>query len=181
MVIPPPEAGFTPNPQYTDMNFPTVHFYDESVNSYGWLWAFGDQNSNLAAEQFPEHTYTAPGTYPVTQIVYNNGCTDTIIKYIQVNEGFAYYIPNSFSPTADDMNDVFNGKGIGYKTDDFDLYIFDRWGEKIFYTTDPEKGWDGKVNGKGKMCSGGIYVYKIRLVDFGNIEHRYVGTVMLLR
>ncbi len=180
-VIPPPVANFTPNPEYTDMNFPTIHFYNESVNAYGWLWLFGDQNSNYAIEEFPDHTYLEPGTYPVTQIAYNSLCSDTITKYVHLNEAFSYYIPNAFSPTADGMNDVFNGHGIGYKTDDFDLYIFDRWGEKIFFTNNPEQGWDGKVNGKGKVCSGGIYVYKIRVVDLGNIEHRYVGSVMLLR
>ena len=180
-VIPSPIAGFTPNPQITDLNSPIIHFYDESVNAYAWLWSFGDANSNFSTEQFPEYTYDEPGNYPITQIVYNGPCTDTIIKYVLIREGFAYFIPNSFTPTTDHLNEVFNGKGIGYKTDDFELSIFDRWGEKIFNTTDSEKGWDGKMQRKDKVCMAGIYVYKFKLVELNGIEHKYVGTVLLLR
>ncbi|MEI7961842.1 MAG: gliding motility-associated C-terminal domain-containing protein, partial [archaeon] len=75
----------------------------------------------------------------------------------------------------------FNGKGMGYKTDEFELYIYDRWGEKIFYTNDPEKGWNGKMDGKDKVCMEGTYVYKFKVVELSGIEHKYIGIVLLLR
>ena len=94
-------------------------------------------------------------------------------------EGFAYFIPNSFTPNGNALNDVFNGKGVGFRNDGFELSIYDRWGEKIFYTEDPYKGWDGKIS--GKVCMGGVYAYKIRVTELNNIEHKYVGTVVLVR
>ena len=163
------------------MNFPLIHFYDESTNAYQWMWSFGDPHSNLSFEQFPEHTYDAPGSYPVMLVVQNGDCVDTIIKYILVRDAFTFYIPNSFSPTYDYHNDIFNGYGLGFKTDEFELYIYDRWGEKIFYTTDSEKGWDGKVHGFDKICQEGIYVYKFKVVELNGIEHKYIGIVLLLR
>ncbi len=180
-VSPPPVADFYADPSITSMNQPLIHFYDESANANQWQWWFGEVNSNNSFEEFPEHTYLAPGNYPVTLIVYNGTCTDTITKYIIISEGFAYYIPSAFSPTADALNDVFNGKGIGFKTDAFEMSIYDRWGERIFSTNDSEKGWDGKVQGKTKICMGGIYVYKFKVIELNGVEHKYVGTVLLLR
>ncbi len=180
-VLTPPIADFYADPAMTDMNLPLIHFYDESTNAYEWIWSFGDPHSNLSFEQFPEHTYDEPGSYPVTLVVQNGECVDTIIKYILVREAFTFYIPNTFTPTYDILNDNFNGKGMGYKTDEFELYIYDRWGEKIFYTNDPEKGWNGKMDGKDKVCMEGMYVYKFKVVELSGIEHKYIGIVLLLR
>ena len=180
-VLPTPIANFFADPSITDMNFPLIHFYDESTNAYQWMWSFGDPHSNISFEQFPEHTYDAPGNYPVMLVVHNGDCVDTIIKYVLVRDAFTFYIPNTFSPTYDYHNDIFNGYGLGFKTDEFELYIYDRWGEKIFYTTDSEKGWDGKVQGFDKICQEGIYVYKFKVVELNGIEHKYIGIVLLLR
>ncbi len=181
-VLPPPQAAFYADPSITDTYQPLIHFYDESVNTYGWCWSFGDANSNYSIEEFPEHTYTDPGVYEVTLIAYNETCTDTLKQEIVINEGFAFYIPNSFAPSSTiTSNTVFNGKGIGVRSDNFELYIYDRSGKKLFYTNDSNKGWNGKVDGKDKLCEGGVYVYKFRVKELNYIEHKYVGTVLLLR
>jgi gliding motility-associated-like protein len=59
--------------------------------------------------------------------------------------------------------------------------IFDRWGSKIFETTDLEKGWDGRVQGKPEIAQQDVYVWKVELTDPFNKEHQYVGHVTLLR
>ncbi len=178
-VIQQPVANFSADPSVTDTYLSNIHFYDESLNAYDWLWSFGDAGSNWSIEQFPEHLYTEPGIYPVMLVVHNNECEDTITKLVYILEGFAYFIPNSFTPNGNGMNDVFNGKGVGFRGFNFELSIYDRWGEKIFYTEDPNKGWDGKI--AGKVCMGGVYAYKFKVTELNNIEHKYVGTVLLLR
>ncbi len=181
-VLPPPHADFYADPSITDTYQPLVHFYDESVNTFGWIWSFGDANSNYSSEQSPEYTYTKPGIYEVTLVAFNESCTDTIKREIIIHEGFAYYIPNSFAPSSTLANNtVFNGQGVGLSSDNFELAIYDRSGKQLFYTTNPYKGWNGKAEGKDKLCEGGVYVYKFMVKELNNIEHKYVGTVTLLR
>ena len=180
-VFPTPIADFLADPWVTDIFNPSIHFYDESVWATQWQWSFGDLYSNFSFLQFPDHIYSEPGNYDVMQIASNGECSDTIIKTVTILEGFTFYIPNSFTPNADKTNNVFNGKGLGFKKDDFELHIFDRWGKEIFTTTDPDEGWDGKVNGKGDKCMNGIYCYLFKVVELNEIIHTYVGTVMLIK
>ena len=68
------------------------------------------------------------------------------------------YIPNAFTPIdADGLNDVFTIKGVNFS--EFEMFIFDRWGEKILHTTDPIAGWNGKY--KDAYCQIGVYIYQI--------------------
>ncbi|MEI8203291.1 MAG: gliding motility-associated C-terminal domain-containing protein [Bacteroidota bacterium] len=178
-VLPNPLADFTANPWFTDVYTPTIHFYDASVNANEWLWDFGDVSNNTSTEQFPLHYYANPGDYAVMLIIHNGACVDTVIKHVTIGDGFTYYIPNTFSPNEDNKNEVFNGKGYGYKTDEFELCIFDRWGELIFETKDSEKGWDGTY--KGTLCPQGVYVYKFKVVELNNKGHIYAGSVILIK
>jgi gliding motility-associated-like protein len=78
---------------------------------------------------------------------------DTIPKY-------HIYIPNVFSPDGDGQNDIFRPVTVEESPDQYDLYIYDKWGTQIFNTTQPEQGWDGTY--KGKLCQGDVYVYLIK-------------------
>ncbi len=83
------------------------------------------------------------------------GCIDSAeVKIIVLG---AFYIPNAFTPNWDDINNVF--KPVCTKIYDFKMIIYDRWGNHVFTTTDPEHGWDGTL--KGKPCQEDVYVYKI--------------------
>lgn len=113
--------------------------------------------------------------------VTNENCSDTLTKYITVYEGYTFFVPNSFTPNNDGKNETFNGYGKGYKTDGFELYVFDRWGEPIFHTNDPEQGWNGRVQNKDEVCMNGTYVYMFKVVEMNSIIHKYVGTVTLIR
>ncbi|MBC7426842.1 MAG: gliding motility-associated C-terminal domain-containing protein [Bacteroidia bacterium] len=95
------------------------------------------------------------------------------------------YVPNSFTPNNDGINDVFNPKGVfifnktGNVILDYSLEIYDRWGAKIFFTNDMKEGWNGKY--MGENCKDGVYVYKIRAVGLDNKSFHFKGTVTLIR
>jgi gliding motility-associated-like protein len=61
------------------------------------------------------------------------------------------------------------------------MWIFDRWGEKIFYTDDIQKGWNGKVQGRSAEGKQEVYVWKVRLKDVFGKSHQYIGHVTLLK
>jgi gliding motility-associated-like protein len=66
-----------------------------------------------------------------------------------------------------------------YAKEGYQLTIFDRWGQVVFYTTDVEAAWDGTVNGK-KVAPNTTYAYRIIVRDFTGQEYEFVGRVTVL-
>ncbi|NCP45110.1 MAG: gliding motility-associated C-terminal domain-containing protein, partial [Flavobacteriales bacterium] len=93
---------------------------------------------------------------------------------------FLFYIPNSFTPNDDGTNDVFRAYGEGIDLSNFKMYVFDRWGEKIFETDDITDGWDGTY--RGSPVANGVYVWRIETKElFVNKRHEIMGHVNLFR
>ena len=178
-VFPQPEASFSSDPGLeTSIIHPNFHFFDECKNANSWEWDFGDGKKSLL--QNPYHSYEKIGVYTVKLIARNDGgCVDSIAKTIEVKPEFTFYLPNTFTPNGDQINDIFTGKGM--EIIEFEMSIFDRWGEEIFKTDDLAKGWGGTAKGGDAIAQEGVYVYQIKLRDFEKRVHNYVGHVNLVR
>ena len=110
----------------------------------------------------------------------DKGCSDTTFKVLEMRDEFTVFIPNSFTPNGDGLNDVFSIKGIGLKSETYSMDIYDRWGTLVYSTKDVMKGWDGTV--KGLFVDNGIYVYKVKTIGAnGEGKKEYVGHVSLLK
>jgi len=135
-------------------------------------------SSNIAN---PIRKYESLGTYPVVLIsTSESGCTDTVVRFMQVIDNLAIFIPNSFTPNGDGVNDYFGVKGAGIKKEGFTFEVMDRWGKPIFFTRDPEQGWDGLI--KGQKAGDGVYVYRIRLIGMnGEGRRELVGYFSLYK
>ena len=87
------------------------------------------------------------------------GCTDTLTQYLYVYPEYAIYIPTAFTPNGDGHNDFFSIKGMGIESENFDLFLFDRWGNKIWESHSLADQWDGKpkeaMKWHRKMCMSG--------------------------
>lgn len=194
-VYPHPLPGFTWGPQdpMPDIDNPTVNFYDQSQGASGQngvQWYLGDvflsnPALNYTSVQNPSHVYEYydPYTYYVTQWVQNTyGCKDSITKPIEILPNWTFYIPNAFSPNGDGVNEGFKGTGIGIDNTTYNLWIFDRWGNMIFYASDMEKAWDGRIQGKsGDVVQEDVYVWKVKFHDFLGKKHEYKGTVSVVK
>lgn len=177
-----PIANFISSSDTIDLLDPTATFYDNSTSATSWLWDFGDVNNPATSTlQNPWHMYSDSGYYCTTLIVTDAGgvCVDTAIKCLIVVAPYTFYVPNAFTPNADGYNDIFLSYGTYIK--EFEMLIFDRWGNQVFKSIDYKKGWDGKVNGKGEMSPQDIYVWKVNVKDVYNKSHKYVGHVSLIR
>ncbi len=95
--------------------------------------------------------------YRVTAYKRGNNTITSTSNYAEVSPPLSMYIPSAFSPNGDGINDMFGVKGEGIK--DFQILIYNRWGEVIFETTEARKQWDGKYN--GNPVEQGTYVYKL--------------------
>ena len=172
-----PEALFALLPEITTILNPVIQLTDLSNDAATWNWSFGD-GSIFSNEQNPNHAYSDTGTFLVKLIVKNiHGCADTVTGIVRVNEDYTFYIPNSFSPNADGMNDFFKPLGTGLH--DIEMDIYDRWGEIVF-STNSKEGWNGNYNGNSKPCPEGVYVYKLKTLDPKGIFHEYSGHVTLI-
>ena len=95
--------------------------------------------------------------YRVTAYKRGNTAVMSTSNYAEVIPPISIYIPSAFTPNGDGLNDTFGIKGEGVS--DFHIYIYDRWGEIIFESTEARKQWDGKY--KGQQVEQGTYVYQL--------------------
>jgi gliding motility-associated-like protein len=178
-VFPNPVADMFINPPTVSIFEPNVHFSDySSGDPVVWLWNLGDGTTENTTDFW--HSYFETGTFPVTLWVQNiYGCVDSTIKYVYVKPDYTFYIPNAFTPDGNGINDGFMPTGLGIDISNFDMTIFNRWGEQIYKTSDLSRPWDGKF--KGNPSPEGVYTYKIYFKDALYKEHLLYGQVTLLR
>jgi gliding motility-associated-like protein len=181
-VYPSPEAGFHPSSSFVFEDNAFVSFTDISQGAISWFWDFGTGNSNdVSMEQHPEFTFPAVGTYYVWQYVENDlGCSDSARKKIIVKPLETIYFPNAFTPNGDGINDVFTPFGNGIDPDDYEMLIYDRWGELVFKTHSMNIPWKGdKTNSPGIILPAGVYVYVVK-TNFSGIVKIHRGVVTLI-
>ena len=126
----------------------------------------------------PKINNLSKGSYTAT-VTDQYGCTGSITLVVEENPCCSVGIPNAFSPNNDGTNDqfvpVFGSPVSGYV-----LSVFNRWGERIFYTITPGRGWDGTRN--GKTVDAGTYYYDITYVcEFGKKQVNRKGDLLLVR
>ncbi|MFM7299637.1 MAG: gliding motility-associated C-terminal domain-containing protein, partial [Crocinitomicaceae bacterium] len=96
---------------------------------------------------------------------------------IKIFEEFYFYLPNSFSPNNDNINDVFYGNFIGMKS--IEISIFNRWGELIYSSENLDFSWDGTF--KDKQVPIGTYTWMLKYKRNGFRNNLIVGHVNLIR
>ncbi|HPH46560.1 MAG TPA: PKD domain-containing protein, partial [Chryseolinea sp.] len=158
-----PQALFNLKPTVITIPGGKLYTNNLSTGANMFAWDFGDGGTSTDAE--PQHTYTAEGEYDVTLIASSaNGCADTttLVAAVRVEKGAQLLIPNAFSPSlsgpnGSGQNDIFIPLMRGVT--EFEMLVYDRWGELLFETHNAELGWDGYY--KGRLCPQDVYVYKI--------------------
>jgi len=147
-----------------------------SGSSYFWFPPLSLNNPLL---QSPTATVDETTTYEVT--ITQGTCSVktqvTVYTYEFICGDVYIFVPNAFSPNADNINDKVFVRGLNLT--EIDFKIFDRWGELVFETTDQTIGWDGTF--KGKLLDPDVYVYHLRAVCFDGQENLIKGNITLMR
>ena len=182
-----PDASFNQSANSISEFDPFIDFTNTSIGANSYSWDFGD-NSSLSSEVNPSHDYSdsPEGLFQVMLIAYStNGCADTAYSNFQFNEELIFYVPNTFTPDGDIFNQEFLPIfSSGYDPYDYNLAIYNRWGEIIFESNNSEIGWDGSygTNGEIVMSQDGTYTWKITFKTIRNDERKFVvGHVNLVR
>jgi len=126
---------------------------------------------------FPEEE----GQYPVTLLVTTAaGCQDTISYFMNIIPAILFYAPNTFTPDGDEYNQQWEFFVSGIDIYNFELMIFNRWGQVIWETKDPFAKWDGTYNGTNIQA--GMYVWKATVKDpYSDLKKEYTGHINVLR
>jgi gliding motility-associated-like protein len=156
-----------------------ITFIDLSLGATQGYWELSDGTTiPYVPGQNPEHTFAEPGTYTMKLHVENSGnCSDEYEKDVCVLDPVVIFIPDIFSPNGDGLNDILYVRVKSVSQ--FTFTVYDRWGEKVFETNNPDKGWDGRI--KSGAAEQGVYVWYLsaKMAD-GTVESRK-GDVTLVR
>ncbi len=179
-----PVADFTFSKEEVLISDPEVQLINQSGavgnQTYDWnvsgVGTYTDVNAEVIFEK--------AGTYQVYLRATNTeGCSSEIMKSIVVKNDHGIYIPNSFTPNADGLNDIFKPvfSPYGVDTKHYSMEIFDRWGHLVFETTDIQAGWDGSLRNKGdEPLKQETYVYRISYKDKEGAVYKENGFVVML-
>ncbi|UII26446.1 PKD domain-containing protein [Fulvivirga maritima] len=187
-----PNANFDYRPDEVFVpDQPVITFnYTEGANQY--YWDFGD--GSISQEFEPQHNYQYEGEFDITLTAYadyGNGtiCEDQITRSITATDGGYTRVPNAFTPNTSGPsgdgriisevdNDIF--LPITRGVEEFEMLIFDRWGNLIFESQDQTVGWDGyDVN--DQLMPAGVYVFKLTLRLSNGERTTRIGDVTLIR
>ncbi|MCT4581001.1 MAG: PKD domain-containing protein [Flavobacteriales bacterium] len=174
---PNPIADFTMSTQLTDILNPFLSFTNNSFDAQTWKWDLGDGTID-AANYDTENTYNNAGVYPIQLYVENQyGCNDSLTKDLTVRSKAFHYLPNSFTPNGDGINDAFKvqEESLNFES----LSVYDRWGKPVFYSEDILQEWNGTTN--GIASKGGTYVWILRYIDEFDNNQIEKGSVTLIK
>lgn len=172
VVYPVPVAYFKPLPVRVKIPGQAVTFFNYSENGQYYLWDFGDGTVSPDAE--PVHQYLQTGLFNIKLFVTSSeGCRDTSVMKEAV-EAFSdgLKVPNAFVPDktgpsadghyipGDPRNHIFYPVVASGDLDEYEMLIYNRWGNLLFMTREVEKGWDGYYN--GRLCPMDVYVWRIK-------------------
>ncbi|HET6228215.1 MAG TPA: choice-of-anchor L domain-containing protein [Bacteroidia bacterium] len=184
-VYPEPIASFYLSPNELSIYEMKTQVIDNSSSDVNtWNWNLGDGTTEKNKTKF-YHDYSGGNEsfYTVTLDVKNKyGCTGSTSRVVRVRSERAVYIPNAFTPNGDGINDKFMPYASGdYLNANFEMRIFDRWGNKLLFSSDLNQGWNGFY--KGQLCERDVYVYTIVFTnkDDGGVMARFKGIVTLVQ
>ena len=176
IVHPLPDAIFIASATEISEIFPTVSFANQSALINESIWEFGD--GTFSNSYSPVHTYPGIGLYEVLLVVIDqNGCRDSSFSSVEVKPALNIFVPNSFSPNGDGINDDFHAYFMNMTK--VKTLIFDRWGSKVAEWSDLNGAWDGNTN--EKQAPSDVYIYRIDFTDINGKQDVLIGHVSLVR
>lgn len=178
-----PTAEFSSNVAVFTESSQSVDFTNTSIGGVTYFWNFGDGESST--EFSPTHFFL--GTQSGAEITLTAstafGCSDSTKLTIGAQVGGLYYIPNAFTPDGDPFNPQFKPLfPVGFDVYNYDMKIYNRWGEVVFQTKNVEVGWDGSYGVEGLDAPLGVYTYHIhiKMPDVDKVAV-FTGHVSLIR
>ena len=177
----PENVEFTQSETKIDFYDLEVQFQTKTTANY-YLWNFGDGTTSTYKN--PKHKFPEiPGKYIIDLTVSNmiGKCGLTVSSSIFIPEPVIYFIPNTFTPNGDEINNTFQPVfTYGYDPQNYSFYVYNRWGELIFESHDTKIGWDGTFG--DDLVQNDTYIWKLEFKEkIEEYKHVETGHVNVLR
>lgn len=203
-----PQASYYSNPTRTTIAKPEFDFFNTSTVRDGqtlkYQWNFGPDPQYTGSGNGPNRimvdkdpqdiafdTVSCDIPTYLTVITEPGGCMDTAMRYVCIEPDITVFIPSAFRPVSNantapcsdpslpNCNEKFYVYAAGFQT--IEVYVFNRWGQQVFSTFDPNFGWNGLVNNTGAECPQDVYIYQVNATSFNGKKYTYSGSITLLR
>ena len=186
----PPTAFFTTNPsQISDLSQPTT-FVNSSTGAVNYIWEFSDGQNSDETNPILFFSNNSFGGVSATLTAINElGCESSYSSFLAFNintlvedSNVDVFIPNTFTPFTNESNQlfipIFSDPGL---LEEFELNIFNRWGEQVFQSFDYSIGWDGTFWNFDNIVQDGIYIYEVKYKSKNTRRKKIIGHVSLIR
>jgi gliding motility-associated-like protein len=169
-----PDVSISVNPSITTLSNSEIRLISQTSGGQNETWTInplGTFTGDTVLVSMPD-----TGTFYVDfSVITEQGCEATIRKNIQVVEDFQIYIPTGFTPNNDGLNDTFKPVCSGCKLKGFDFRIYNRFGQEVFFTDNPEIGWDPQ------NVQSGTYIWKMIVRSLLNEDKIFEGHINIFR
>jgi gliding motility-associated-like protein len=172
-----PHAGFTAAPP--ESNTPVLFNNTSFGDGVKFLWQFGDGSSETRTTMDTVlHLYNQTDTFQACLVATNQyGCMDTTCKPVAALISPLLDVPNAFTPGRFGENGII--KVVGFGITHMDFRIYNRWGQLVFQTSDPNLGWDGSLRGAPQPMD--VYTYSLEAVFSNGKQAHKRGDITLIR
>jgi gliding motility-associated-like protein len=176
---PQPVAGFSLEENVLSTTTPILRVNDESLQSTNCFYYLNDGTTWTDCDF--SASIPGSGTFTITQVVTSgSGCVDSTSQTFTVRPTPEVFIPNTFTPNGDFVNERFE-PSISWIADYY-LIVYDRWGGIVFETNDLFTYWNGRLQNYGSELPQDVYAYRVRYKPFNQDKDYYVtGSVTLIR
>ncbi|MEN9858679.1 MAG: hypothetical protein RIT50_801 [Bacteroidota bacterium] len=178
-VLDAPLSNFSFSPLTPIPNTPHIFTNQSSSDAIRFKWTFGNGDSLLTTSRLPiTYQYRSAGTFQVCLTAYNQlDCPRVFCRTVEASINPLVDVPSAFTPQSGDINSVIQVKGFGMLKLKWE--IWNRWGQKVFETSDQSIGWDGKF--KGVLQPMDVYMYTLSVEFFDGRILSKKGDITLIR
>ena len=178
-----PTAEFSSSVAVFTESSQNVEFTNTSIGGINYVWSFGDGEGST--DFSPSHMFIGTQAGYTVSLTASTafGCSDSTKITIGAQVGGLYYIPNAFTPDGDPFNPSFKPLfPVGFDPYNYNMKIYNRWGEVVFETNNLDVGWDGSYGVEGLDAQPGVYTYliNIKMPDVDKVV-QFTGHVTLVR
>jgi gliding motility-associated-like protein len=180
-VLDAPDASFTSNAIIFEEGASIFNGVANDVTGETYQWYFSDLSISNTIDASHDLDGLGAGEYSICLSVGNQGgCSDSVCEIVTFVENFSIYIPNTFTPNGDGINELFYPVFYSALPENFEFLIFNRWGQLIFQSKEIDAIWDGTYN--GSLAPEDVYIWKINYTLFNETgTNRQTGHVNLVR
>ena len=182
-VYPSPVAHFTISPFELTTLEPEADFTNHSVGASYYHWWFNGLDESM--EENPSFTFPnerSDNFYVCLDVTNQYGCSDTTCRYVYMDAEYIVFAPNAFTPDGDGDNDLWKPIIRGFDTAGYELRIFNRWGDSVFYSNNPDEPWTGDIENGLFFGQNEVYNWIIKLrIDNSAEEISFNGSVLMIR